>query len=135
MEGLHFVCHQNLVLLNALDDAVNVGEELLSALTNLSTVIQQEMENEQTFITLDLQKGFRGRPRLKTSVETLTHLLELGLPSKCIARLLGVSRATLFRRMAKNNLFISASYSGCSDDELDSLITELRAQCQMLGAE
>ena len=135
MEGLHFVCHQNLVLLSALDDAVNVGEELLSALTNLSTVIQQEMENEQTFITLDLQKGFRGRPQLTTSVETLTHLLELGLPSKCIARLLGVSRATLFRRMAENNLFISASYSGCSDDELDSLITELRAQCQMLGAE
>uniref|UniRef100_A0A8C9ZNM5 Integrase core domain-containing protein n=1 Tax=Sander lucioperca TaxID=283035 RepID=A0A8C9ZNM5_SANLU len=127
MEGLHFVCHQNLVLLSALDDAVNVGEELLSALTNLSTVIQQEMENEQTFITLDLQKGFRGRPRLTTSVETLTHLLELGLPSKCIARLLGVSRATLFRQVAENNLFISASYSGCSDDELDSLITGIKS--------
>lgn len=127
MEGLHFVCHHNLVLLHAVGDTVSVGEHILSALTDLTTIVQQARENEQTFVTLDLERGLCGRPRLSVSVETMTHLLELGLPSKSVATLLGVSRATLFRRMAENNLSISASYSGCSDDELDSLITGIKS--------
>ena len=36
-----------------------------------------------------------------------------------------MSRATLFRRMAENNLSISQTYSGCSD-ELDSLVTAIK---------
>lgn len=126
MEGLNFVCHQNLVLLHALDDIMTVGEHILSTLTDLTTIVQQDQENEQTFVTLNLESGFRGRPRLTVSVETMIHLVELGLPSKSIARLLGVSRTTLFRRMAENNLSLSATYSGCSEDELDSLITGIK---------
>ena len=114
--------------LSALGDIVDVGEDILSALASLNTVIQQERENEQTFVTLELQRcSGRGRPRLTVSLETLTHLVELGLPSKCISRLLGVSRATLFRRMTENNIYISASYSSCSDDELDVLIPAIKS--------
>lgn len=106
---------------------VDVGHNILSALSHLNTIIQQERENEQTFITLELQRGPRGRPRLTVSVEALTHLVEMGLPSSVIARLLGVSRATLFRRMSENNISISATYSNCSDNELDSLITAIKS--------
>ncbi|KAF3842607.1 hypothetical protein F7725_024558 [Dissostichus mawsoni] len=114
IEGLEFACRQDCVLLSALGDIVDVGENILSALADLNTLIQQERENEQTFVTLELQRGSgRGRPRLNVFVLALTHLIELGLSSNCIARLLGVSRATLFRRMAENNVSISASYSGC----------------------
>ncbi|KAF3833316.1 hypothetical protein F7725_026981, partial [Dissostichus mawsoni] len=78
----------------------------MSALADLNTLIQQERENEQRFVTLELQRGSeRGRPRFTLSVETLTHLIELGLSSNCIARL-GV---------------------GCSDDELDLLITNIKS--------
>lgn len=105
---------------------MEVEEHILTALADLNSVIQQERESERTFVTLDLQNGSRGRPRLTVSGETLAHLIELGLPSTCIARLLHVSRATLFRRMAENNLSISRTYSGCSDDELDSLITAIK---------
>ena len=37
-----------------------------------------------------------------------------------------MSRATLFRCMVENNLSISQTYSGCSDDELDSLVTAIK---------
>lgn len=126
MEGLQFTCCHYLVLLSSLGDVVDVGEHILVALSDLNTIIQQEREDQQTFMTVELQKGSRGRPRLTVSVETLTHLTELGLPSSCIAKLLGVSRATLFRRMSENNISISALYSNCSDDELDSLITVIK---------
>lgn len=127
IEGLQFACRQDLVLLSALHEMVDVGENILSALSTINTLIQQERENEQTFVTLELQRcSGRGRPRLTVSLETLTHLVELGLPSNCIAKLLGVSRATLFRRMAENNIYMSGQYSGCSDDQLDSLVTEIK---------
>ena len=51
IEGLQFVCHQDLVLLSTLGDIVDVGEDILSALTDLNTVIQQVRKNEQTFVT------------------------------------------------------------------------------------
>lgn len=80
--------------MRALGDIVDV-DDILSALLN--PVIQKERENEQTFVILDFQKRSRGRPRLTISVETLAHVIELVLPSRCIVRLIGVSRATIFR--------------------------------------
>ncbi|XP_033997277.1 uncharacterized protein LOC117491418 [Trematomus bernacchii] len=128
LEGLQFACRQAFVILSALGDIVDLGNNIQSALADLNSLIQQERDNQQTFVTLELQKCCgRGRPRLNVSVEALTHLVELGLPSSCIARLLGVSRATLFRRMTENDISISASYSGCTDDELDSLITTIKS--------
>ncbi|XP_034065330.1 uncharacterized protein LOC117552520 isoform X2 [Gymnodraco acuticeps] len=128
LEGLQFACRQAFVILSALGDIVDLGNNIQSALADLNSLIQQERDNQQIFVTLELQKCCgRGRPRLNVSVEALTHLVELGLPSSCIARLLGVSRATLFRRMTENDISISASYSGCTDDELDSLITTIKS--------
>ena len=113
-------------MFSALVDLVDVGEHIQTALADLNSLIQRERESEHTFATLDVQRGSLGRPRLTVSVDTLSHLIELCLPSRCIARLLGMSRATLFRRMVENNLSISQTYSGCSDDELDSLVTAIK---------
>ena len=126
VEDLQFACRHYSVLLSALGDMVDVGH-VLSALSRLNNIIQQDTENEQTFITLEFQRGRSGRPRVHVSVEALTRLVEMGLPSSVIARLLGVSRATLFRRMFENNISISATYSNCSDNELDSLITAIKS--------
>ena len=56
------MCRQDLVLLSALGDIVDVGEDILSALADLNTVIQQVRENEQTFVTLDLKRCSCGCP-------------------------------------------------------------------------
>ena len=57
------------------------------------------------------------------SVETLTHLIELGLPSNYIARLLSLEQHYL----GGWSKTISASYRGWSDDELDSLMTAIKS--------
>lgn len=126
MEGLQFACHHFLVLLSALGEIVTVDGDILSALSVLNTIIQQEKENQKTIITVHLERGSRDRPRITVSPETLEHLVELGLPTSFITKLLGVSRATLFRRMSENNISVSATYSKCSDDELDSFITAIK---------
>ncbi|XP_070406831.1 uncharacterized protein [Nothobranchius furzeri] len=57
----------------------------------------------------------------------------MGLPTSVITKLLGVSRATLFRRMSENNISVSATYSKCSDEELDSFITVIKSNMPDAG--
>ncbi|XP_070404156.1 uncharacterized protein [Nothobranchius furzeri] len=57
----------------------------------------------------------------------------MGLPTSVITKLLGVSRATLFRRMSENNISVSATYSKCSDEELDSFISVIKSNMPDAG--
>lgn len=102
------------------------------ALTNLSNLIQRQRDMEaleEVSVTMELEPGHgRGRPRISISTINLTHLIELGLPN-----LLGVSRATLFRRMNENNLSVRALYSTCTDEELDALVTEIKTSMPDAG--
>ncbi|KTG03581.1 hypothetical protein cypCar_00028994 [Cyprinus carpio] len=116
---------------------VHMSEDVMVALTNLSNLIQRlrDMEAlEQVSVTMELEPGQgRGRPRISISTINLTHLIELGLPTQSIANLLGVSRATLFRRMNENNLSVRALYSTCTDEELDALVTEIKTSMPDAG--
>ncbi|KAA8587340.1 hypothetical protein FQN60_016202 [Etheostoma spectabile] len=51
----------------------------------------------------------------------------MGLSVKCIAKLVGVSRWTLQRRMNKWGLSVRGLYSDLTDDELDILVSAIRA--------
>lgn len=104
---------------------INMPEDVMVALTNLSNVIQHQRDMEEVSVMVELETG-HGRPRISISATSLTHLIELGLPVKSIADLLGMSRATLFRRMTENNLPVRALYSTCTDEELDALVTEVK---------
>ncbi|KAL0961755.1 hypothetical protein UPYG_G00331290 [Umbra pygmaea] len=128
IDYLQFICRQELVFISALAEIVHMSEDIMLALTNLSNLIQnlRDMEAlEEVSVTIDLESG-RGRPRISISTTNLTHLIELGLPAQSIANLLGVSRATLFRRMNENQLSVRALYSTCTDEELDALVTEVK---------
>ncbi|KAM9500709.1 uncharacterized protein Hap1MRO34_005142 [Clarias gariepinus] len=125
MDYLHFICRQELVVISALDEILHIPEDVMTALSSLSKLIQRQRDIEEVSVTVMLETG-RGRPRISISETTLTHLIELGLPVKSIAELLGVSRATLFRRMTENGLSVRAMYSTCTDEELDALITEIK---------
>ncbi|XP_016332272.1 uncharacterized protein LOC107680739 [Sinocyclocheilus anshuiensis] len=122
-----FVCRQELVIISALANIINISDYVISALTHLNIAIQRQMDSEEVCVTVDVERGGgRGRPRLTISTNTLIHLIELGLPLKCVANILGVSRATLCRRMADNNLSVTALYSTSTDEELDVLVTEVK---------
>lgn len=66
--------------------------------------------------------GPNGCPKLDISPEYLKHLLEIPLSVTTIARLLGVSRHTIHRRMSENNISVSAMYTNMTDDELDAIV-------------
>lgn len=68
----------------------------------------------------------KGRPKISISREYLQHLVEFGLPMASISSFLGISRATLYRRMAENNISIRGLYSACSDPELDALVSQIK---------
>ena len=111
------------MLLSALTEIVDVYDDILS---DLNIAIRRQIESRQTFVILEFERSSgRGRPRFTISVDALT-LVEMGLPLNIIARLLGVSRTTVYRRMKEQNPSLRASYSSCSDNELDSLITEIK---------
>ena len=70
----------------------------------------------------------RGRPRILLSREQIEHLLDLGLTTVAIARVIGISRSTLARRMKEMGLLVSNKYSCISDEELDDLVRNISLQ-------
>ncbi|KAF3839049.1 hypothetical protein F7725_017766 [Dissostichus mawsoni] len=60
-------------------------------------------------------------------------LIDTQLPIPCVAKLLGVSEVTVFRRMAEFGISVSGSYSTMSDQELDMLVSEIKAQMPQIG--
>ncbi|XP_046889129.1 uncharacterized protein LOC124476229 [Hypomesus transpacificus] len=73
------------------------------------------------------------RPKITICVEYLRHLLELGLPVVTIASLVGISRATLYRRMADNNLSVRGMYSAMTDAEVDERVSEIKERMPHAG--
>lgn len=74
-----------------------------------------------------------GVPRIVVPTDHIACLLEIGLPVTTISNLLGVSRATLYRRMAENNLSVRGLYSTCTDAELDGLVFQVKERMPHAG--
>lgn len=55
------------------------------------------------------------------------------LPVPCIARLMGVSERTIYRRMQEYELSVKDMYSSISDDELDSLVASITSELPNAG--
>jgi len=103
-------------------------------LTDLDNAIQNHRNNQEPPAAVRIERQTTsGRPRIIISIEHVVHLLEIGLPVNTIAKLWGVSRATLFRRMAENSLSVCNFYSTCTDAELDELITEIKDRMPHAG--
>ena len=70
------------------------------------------------------QTGRPGRPSFVIQPEMLEDLLELGFSKQQIARLLGVSRWTIYRRVREYGLYHVSAFSDLSDAELDQKIRD-----------
>jgi hypothetical protein len=75
----------------------------------------------------------RGRPPYQICVEVLEYLIENDFKISEIASILGVSVATIKRRMKDCNLRISDTYSAITDDELQSLVKNIQQQYPHAG--
>ena len=70
------------------------------------------------------QTGRPGRPSFVIQPEMLEDLLELGFSKQQIARLLGVSRWTIYRRVREYGLYHVSAFSDLSDADLDQKIRD-----------
>ncbi|KAA8577807.1 hypothetical protein FQN60_001058 [Etheostoma spectabile] len=89
--------------------------------------------NSMQHVTVLLERGNSGRPRVILSEEYVSELLNMGLSVKCIAKLVGVSRWTLQRRMNEWGLSVRGLYSDLTDDELDILVSAIHSSSPNAG--
>ncbi|XP_034457480.1 uncharacterized protein LOC117771348 [Hippoglossus hippoglossus] len=74
-----------------------------------------------------------GRPKLVVSRDQLEDLIDMELSVPCISKMLGVSNQTVRRRMQQWGLAIKESCSKITDDELDGLVSAIKADSPNLG--
>ncbi|XP_059195790.1 uncharacterized protein LOC131976672 isoform X2 [Centropristis striata] len=129
LDFLEFTCTQELVFLNAVAGQVAVCPAILDALTQLHSLINIEKEkSKQHIAVVQFEEGPSGRQRMAISPDHLCNLLELNLSVPCIAKLMGISRSTVYRRMAEYNLSIKSLYSTMTDEELDQCVREIKSR-------
>lgn len=129
LDFLEFTCTQELVFLNAVSSQVTVCPAILDSLTQLHSLINMEKDKrEQHIAVVQFEQGPAGRQRMVISPEYLSKLLELNLSVPCIAKLLGMSRRTVYRRIAESDLSVKALYSTMTDEELDQCVREIKSR-------
>ena len=146
---LEFVCAQEMVFLYIVAQHVPVSQEVIDTLlcvtllcvchrkllSELSCALQNQRQCQHPPplpIEYENTQG-KNRPKISISREYLQHLVEFGLPMATISRFLGVSRATLYRRMAEDNISVRGLYSACTDPELDALVSEIKTRVPHSG--
>ena len=63
---------------------------------------------------------------LEVSIEEIEHLRGLRFSWTKIAKLVGISRSTLYRRLEVEGIGITDTYSDISDDELDRAVQYIK---------
>ncbi|XP_057216817.1 uncharacterized protein LOC130570501 [Triplophysa rosa] len=133
LDYLHFICTHEVILIDALEEQNVVPDCIVNALRELCTMVRGQVENETLQIELEAVAGVMGRPKYIIEKEKLRSLLDIQLPIPCIAKLLGVSERTVFRRMMEFELSVSDSYSTLSDQELDMLVSNIKSEMPHVG--
>ncbi len=82
--------------------------------------------NTESPITLEVTcSGRPGRPGINISCEQLSYFLNYQFSVSDIARTLGVSQSTIFRRMRDYGMYVRRNLPCLSDDELDAKVKEI----------
>ena len=113
-------------------------DELLIALQFLSVQWQEYIDHLDSSSAADayhvaaVRSGGRGRPRFDIGREQLEYLASLSFTWTDIARLLGVSRMTVYRRRRELGMLDEPPRT-LDDNELRRFITELRRESPNVG--
>ena len=100
--------------------------QLVKALSRALDLINDEGYNLDRRETLTMTTGQRGRPRFDVPRDMMCFLVEHGLTTNDIPKMLSVSRRTVQRRMAEFDIREGfPRYSSISDAQLDSVIRDI----------
>ncbi|XP_038159339.1 uncharacterized protein LOC119795404 isoform X2 [Cyprinodon tularosa] len=129
LDRMEFVCTQDLVFCSAISSYINIPVCIMDMLSELCSLIRNEKqyaENLQSNPVVQMGTGHAGCPKINFSQEYLQYLLGIPLSVTTIASLLGVSKHTIQRRLAENNMSVTSLYSQMTDDELDSMVADIK---------
>lgn len=130
------VCQQELLLASAASQYLNIPVELINSLqelvVTLSSPAQPVAESSVSHI-VSATVGRPGRPRLEIDKNDLKNLLSTAFPLEPLAKLLNVSRRTLYRRMKDNCLSVRGCYAQISDGELDGIVRSIKSRMPHAG--
>ncbi|KAF6721775.1 hypothetical protein FQA47_019198, partial [Oryzias melastigma] len=135
LDYLEFATRHELIVFNSFSDQTGDVSEIVSALQSLLYLVQQEM-NESAFHIVEQeieQSSCSGHSKIVIEREKLKDLLDTHLPIGCIAKCLGVSRRTVYRRMQEYGFSVRGSYSIMTDQELDGIISSLKSHMPNAG--
>ncbi|XP_034554902.1 uncharacterized protein LOC117823781 [Notolabrus celidotus] len=132
LDFLEFVCRQELYLLQALSRHVDILTEIVEALKEVFRLIRITYSDAPETAVV-LITGLPGRPRLDIERQHLVEMLQTNLSVPCIAKLLGVSARTVFRRTRDFGLSVSELYTTINDEELDNLVLSIKNEMPTAG--
>ncbi|KAJ4947507.1 hypothetical protein JOQ06_009542 [Pogonophryne albipinna] len=133
LDFLEFACRQELYLLQALSRHVDIPQGIIQALQELFGLLRQYLDSEAPNTAVGSVIGLRGRPKFEIERQQLVEMLGTNLSVPCIAKLLGVSSSTIFRRMREFGLSVSELYSSISDEELDNVVISIKNDMPTAG--
>lgn len=122
-----------MTVFRSLSGHVEMPADVVSALTELSTLLNIEENCDQTPSQVPVIEGEMGRPKYVVCPQQLQSLLKMSLPVSTIAEILGVSERTVKRRMHENGLSVMQYYSNVTDDELDNLVRSVKTRTPHVG--
>lgn len=120
-----FLCRQELYILEALSNHIEVPPAITQALQELFDLVRAQVECPAPCVRVEVA-GSTGRPKIWVEEQRLKEMLCAHLPVHCIATLMGVSRNTIFRRMKEYKHSVRDMYSSVSDEELDILVASVK---------
>lgn len=133
LDHMEFVCRQQLYLLQALSRHAEIPYEIIQALQAVFELVRQPSYFTALHAVVDSTVGLRGRPRFAVEREELAEMLQTNLPVHYIAKMMGVSTRTIFRKMNDFGLSISELYSSITDEELDNLVRAIKDDMPVAG--
>ena len=127
LDGVVFRLEQLASHIIRLCDVNLVDDEIQYLVTEAMQNLQraEHMTSPRPFTMNVVHSGRAGRPYFDISQELLNYFLNYQFSVPDIARALGVSPSTIFRRMNKYGLAIRNNLPYLSDEELDSKVREI----------
>lgn len=127
-----FICSHELIFITSILNQITFPHEVLNELSNLKNTVERQIENNCA-TALEVQYGMKGPPKFLISREYLQNLVSMQLSIPCIAQLLGVSTSTINRRLNEYGISIRDTYTTITDEELDNLVSSVKAESPHLG--
>jgi predicted transcriptional regulator len=103
---------------------VEIHPTVIAKVSECLRIVEECLEECEGSLCSDAACG-PGRPSFDISPLQIEHLLELGFAAVDIAKVLGVSRSTVSRRMRHYGLSVSRTYCCISDSDLDDIVRSI----------